>query len=182
MARVSERRFVSSLRWFLPAAALVLLTGCAASTEADASSDYQAFPCIQPNRVGAQYAPPSAGPQRISVIGDSLTNGSPQGGTGSGRWTAVVEQELRSRGLDVVVNFGAEGGSGYVSQGNRGGVFADKISSTVKPDDRIVVFFGSRNDSRARVGERCGRPRSRLPVHSCSSSDPWANFRKRLDR
>jgi lysophospholipase L1-like esterase len=147
------RHYSSSMRWLaVIAGLLVILCGCATTNTADADKAAQPYTCIPPARPAA---PPLAAeaPERIAVIGDSLTNGSPQGGTGNKRWTAVVQNDLRARGLNAVVNFGAEGASGYVSHGNRGGIFEGKISTTVKPDDRIVVFFGSRNDSKASAAD-----------------------------
>ncbi|MCV7319876.1 SGNH/GDSL hydrolase family protein [Mycolicibacterium confluentis] len=153
--RRTRGRSGAAMRWCAVMAACIgVLSGCAtAHPEADVAARYQPYTCIPPSRPILPSIEASSSSQRVSVIGDSLTNGSPEGGTGTHRWTAVVERELRARGVDVVINFGAEGGSGYVSQGNRGGVFADKIESTVKPDDRLVVFFGSRNDSGALEGE-----------------------------
>lgn len=135
------------------AAFMVALCGCATADTAEAVDRADdIYTCIPPVRPAAPPQPVGT-PQRISVVGDSLTNGSPEGGTGDKRWTAVVQDQLRANGFDVVVNFGAEGASGYVSHGNRGGVFQGKISTTVKTDDSIVIFFGSRNDSRASKGE-----------------------------
>ena len=134
----------------------LLIALCACSTTQTAASvgkTYQPYTCLPPLRPVPQQQQAAGLPQRVAVIGDSYTNGSPEGGTGEKRWTAVVQKDLRSRGLDVGIDFGAEGGSGYVSRGNRGGVFGDKVATTVKPDDRIVVFFGSRNDSRVSEGE-----------------------------
>jgi len=36
--------------------------------------------------------------------------------------------------------------AGYGTRGNRGSVFEDLTADAVKPDDVLVVFFGSRND------------------------------------
>lgn len=136
------------------AAGLMVMVGACSTTQTAARVDttYQPYACLPPPRSTPPVPVPGA-PQRVAVIGDSYTNGSPQGGTGQHRWTAVVERDLRARGYDVVIDLGAEGGSGYVTRGNRGDVFADKVATTVRPDDAMVVFFGSRNDSRASEGD-----------------------------
>ena len=83
---------------------------------------------------------------RVAVIGDSYTTGSDLGGLGPRGWTARAWRELAAQGTPISADVGAEGGAGYGSQGNRGSVFEDLTARTVKPDDALVVFFGSRND------------------------------------
>jgi lysophospholipase L1-like esterase len=83
---------------------------------------------------------------RIAVIGDSYTTGGDLGGLGSAGWTARTWRELSSYRIPVSADVGAEGGAGYGTRGNRGSVFEDLTARTVKPDDKLVVFFGSRND------------------------------------
>ena len=83
---------------------------------------------------------------RVSVISDSYTTGSDQGGTGSAGWAPQVWQALTQHGIAVTPTVAAEGGAGYCTRGNRGSVFEDLTVRAVKPDDVLVVFFGSRND------------------------------------
>lgn len=83
---------------------------------------------------------------RIAVIGDSYTTGSDQGGNGPQGWTPQVWRALAQHGIAVTPTVAAEGGAGYCTRGNRGGVFEDLTVRAVKPDDVLVVFFGSRND------------------------------------
>ena len=83
---------------------------------------------------------------RVAVIGDSYTTGGDEGGIGSNGWTAHTWQSLAQRGMPITADVGAEGGAGYGTRGNRGSVFEDLTARTVKPDDELVVFFGSRND------------------------------------
>ncbi|MBB2992733.1 lysophospholipase L1-like esterase [Mycolicibacterium iranicum] len=83
---------------------------------------------------------------RIAVIGDSYTTGSDQGGNGPQGWTPQVWRALAQGGIAVTPTVAAEGGAGYCTRGNRGGVFEDLTVRAVKPDDVLVVFFGSRND------------------------------------
>ncbi|OBB48186.1 hypothetical protein A5752_22525 [Mycobacterium sp. 852002-51961_SCH5331710] len=83
---------------------------------------------------------------RIAVIGDSYTTGGPEGGVGEKSWTTQAWQILAEQGLSTTADVGAEGGAGYGTRGNRGSIFEDLTAATVKPDDTLVVFYGSRND------------------------------------
>jgi hypothetical protein len=83
---------------------------------------------------------------RIAVIGDSYTTGTDIGGLGPKGWTARAWRELADFRVPVTADVGAEGGAGYGTRGNRGSLFEDLTARTVRPDDVLVVFFGSRND------------------------------------
>ena len=82
----------------------------------------------------------------IAVIGDSYTTGGDLGGLGAKAWTARAWQLLTQQGTPVAADVAAEGGAGYGTRGNHGSVFEDLTADAVKPDDVLVVFFGSRND------------------------------------
>jgi lysophospholipase L1-like esterase len=82
----------------------------------------------------------------IAVIGDSYTTGGDLGGLGPKAWTARAWQWLTQQGIPVAADVAAEGGAGYGTRGNHGSVFEDLTAHAVKPDDVLVVFFGSRND------------------------------------
>ena len=82
----------------------------------------------------------------IAVIGDSYTAGGDLGGLGAKAWTARAWQLLTQQGTPVAADVAAEGGAGYGTRGNHGSVFEDLTADAVKPDDVLVVFFGSRND------------------------------------
>ena len=82
----------------------------------------------------------------IAVVGDSYTTGGDQGGLGSKGWTARAWQLLARQGIPVTADVAAEGGAGYGTRGNHGSVFEDLTADAVKPDDALVVYFGSRND------------------------------------
>jgi lysophospholipase L1-like esterase len=82
----------------------------------------------------------------IAVIGDSYTTGGDLGGLGPNGWTARTWQWLTQQGIRVSADVAAEGGAGYGTRGNHGSVFEDLTAHAVKPDDVLVVFFGSRND------------------------------------
>jgi lysophospholipase L1-like esterase len=83
---------------------------------------------------------------RVAVIGDSYTTGGDEGGLGPTGWTARAWQLLARQGLPITADVGAEGGAGYGTRGNHGSIFEDLTERTVKPDDAVVVFYGSRND------------------------------------
>lgn len=107
---------------------------------------YAAAPSVgQPDQ---PYTPSGLDPRlnHIAVIGDSYTTGSNEGGLGPKGWTTLAWQNLSGRGVKVNADVAAEGGAGYVVRGNRGGIFRDLTARAVKPDDSLVVFFGSRND------------------------------------
>jgi lysophospholipase L1-like esterase len=83
---------------------------------------------------------------RVAVVGDSYTTGGELGGLGSKGWTTRAWQLLARDGIRVAPDVAAEGGAGYGTRGNHGSVFEDLTADAVKPDDVLVVFFGSRND------------------------------------
>jgi len=83
---------------------------------------------------------------RIAVIGDSYTTGGELGGLGAKGWTTQAWQLLAREGVRVAADVAAEGGAGYGTRGNHGSLFEDLTVDVVKPDDALVVFFGSRND------------------------------------
>jgi lysophospholipase L1-like esterase len=83
---------------------------------------------------------------RVAVIGDSYTTGTDMGGLGTKGWTARAWSDLANHRVPITADVGAEGGAGYGTRGNRGGLFEDLTARTVRPDDVLVVFFGSRND------------------------------------
>ncbi|UGT90840.1 SGNH/GDSL hydrolase family protein [Mycobacterium ostraviense] len=82
----------------------------------------------------------------LAVIGDSYTAGTDEGGLGSTSWTARAWQALARTGERIAADVAAEGRAGYAVSGDHGSVFEDLTARAVKPDDVLVVFFGSRND------------------------------------
>lgn len=142
----------SRMRWLVTVMLLTVLCACNRATPTETVA--QPYTCIAPSRAVVSSPMPATPQQRVAVIGDSYTSGSPQGGNGDRRWTAIVTSQLRAHGIDVVARVGAEGGAGYVQGGRHTGeVFADKIAAAVRPNDTLVVFFGSRNDSRASAAQ-----------------------------
>jgi lysophospholipase L1-like esterase len=91
----------------------------------------------------------SSAVQRIAVISDSYTTGTDQGGLGSKNWTALAWRRLASLGVPIAADVRAEGRAGYVVLGNQGHVFDQLTAAAVRPDDALMVFFGSRNDQDA---------------------------------
>ena len=83
---------------------------------------------------------------RVAVIGDSYTTGTDEGGEGAKAWTARAWQLLARQGMQIAPDVAAEGGAGYGTPGNRGSVFQGLAARVVRPDDSLVVFYGSRND------------------------------------
>ncbi|MEO3759300.1 GDSL lipase [Mycobacterium sp. B14F4] len=103
--------------------------------------------CERSNAVGhKEIVPLTFSVNRVAVIGDSYTTGGEQGGLGEKGWPTQAWQLLARQGVSTTADVGAEGGAGYGTRGNRGGLFEDLTAATVKPDDTLVVFFGSRND------------------------------------
>jgi len=103
---------------------------------------------------GCHFAPTAISSTAVAIIGDSYTGGSPSGGRGEHGWPAIVAVRLGRQGLGINPAVGSEGGSGYVHRGNhKHRVFADQIREVVRPDDRLVLIFGSPNDSRVAPDE-----------------------------
>lgn len=85
-------------------------------------------------------------PPRFAVIGDSYTGGSDEGGYPPNGWPDLVLRDLHAAGIPGVADVSGRGGSGYVKRGTEGTIFGEEVGRFVKPDDRVVVFFGSMND------------------------------------
>jgi lysophospholipase L1-like esterase len=89
----------------------------------------------------------SAPPYHVVVMGDSITAGSAVGGVGANGWPALVWRSLQAEGVELIPQVSGEGGSGYVQRGPDGTVFGEEALRLVRPDDNVIVFFGSRNDA-----------------------------------
>jgi len=96
-----------------------------------------------------RFVPLGSVVQRIAVVSDSYTTGTNMGGNGRRGWTALAWGQLAQQGLPVNADVAAEGRAGYWQRGDHGSVFADLTDRAVRPEDRLVVFFGSRNDQGA---------------------------------
>jgi lysophospholipase L1-like esterase len=82
----------------------------------------------------------------VAVIGDSYTTGTDEGGLGPRSWTALAWHTLAQRGVRIAPDVAAEGRAGYGVPGDHDSIFEDLTARAVRPDDALVVFFGSRND------------------------------------
>lgn len=91
-------------------------------------------------------APSDEGRPLVSVIGDSFTAGTPQGGRDRQGWPALVWERLSAQGLPSTRSVDATGGSGYLEPGPFGVTFMDAVQRAVAPDDDLVVVFGGTND------------------------------------
>lgn len=83
---------------------------------------------------------------RVAVISDSYTTGTDLGGLGVNGWPALAWQMLATQGKPVAADVYAEGRAGYGVRGDHNSTFGDLTARAVRPDDALVVFFGSRND------------------------------------
>ena len=113
--------------------ALALLIGSVASAPATRIIRYQ------PATVGTPVS-------RVAIVGDSYTNGTAIGGRGVHAWPTRVWSTLARGGQPVTADVAAEGRAGYGVRGDQGDQFGDLTAQAVKPDDALVVFYGSRND------------------------------------
>ncbi|WP_238159353.1 GDSL lipase [Mycobacterium sp. MFM001] len=82
----------------------------------------------------------------VAVIGDSYTTGTDEGGLGSKAWTSRAWVSLSRQGVQIAPDVASEGRAGYAVRGDHGSVFEDLTARAVRPNDALVVFFGSRND------------------------------------
>ncbi len=86
----------------------------------------------------------SATSTQVAVIGDSLSTGIDTPGT---PWTDRAQALMDSAGLDAYLRNASENGAGYVATGSDGHVFADLVRQVVNRDRRVVLLFGSDNDT-----------------------------------
>ncbi|SPM33015.1 Lysophospholipase L1 or related esterase, partial [Mycobacterium rhizamassiliense] len=110
----------------------------------------------------------------IAVVGDSYTTGTDEGGMGPKAWTARAWQSLAQRGIRIAADVAAEGRAGYGVPGDHGSVFEDLTARAVKPQDVLVVFFGSRNDQGVDPMQLADRARDTFTL--ARRFAPWARF------
>lgn len=97
---------------------------------------------------------------RIAVVSDSYTTGTDLGGLGTNGWPALAWQILAGQGRPVTADVAAEGRAGYGVRGDHNSTFGDLTARAVRPDDALVVFFGSRNDQPVEALDVAGLARS----------------------
>ncbi|HEX7429242.1 MAG TPA: SGNH/GDSL hydrolase family protein [Mycobacterium sp.] len=116
---------------------MLLVSGC---------EEAPVVPPPKPSATPATLLPPPKPvvTHHILVIGDSITQGS---GESSFAWPALIWSSLKSSVGIVVPIIAGEGASGYVHPGNTGSTFGERAALYTSPQDELVVFFGSSNDS-----------------------------------
>jgi len=97
---------------------------------------------------------------RIAVISDSYTTGTDLGGLGVNGWPSLAWRILAEEGRPVAADVAAEGRAGYGVRGDHNSTFGDLTARAVRPDDALVVFFGSRNDQPVDAIEVAGLARN----------------------
>lgn len=114
------------------AAALTLTAGMTAAalgrdmTPPDAGAVYSSSPQVQQAKL-------------VTIIGDSYTAGSNEGGNGPANWVRLVQGTL---GDAADLTSASVGGTGYATPEG----FGSRVAASVGPNTNLVVFFGSRND------------------------------------
>lgn len=88
---------------------------------------------------------PGPGPQRVVVIGDSLSTG--YGTSPEEAWPRQLDQEPQPGQKPMEVTNAAADGAGYVTAGEGGETFGSEIAKAVNASTDIVVLFGSDNDA-----------------------------------
>ncbi len=114
----------------------------------------------QPASVAVQLVGRESTLSRVAVISDSYTTGTDLGGHGTSGWPALAWQLLAAQGKPVAADVAAEGRAGYGVRGDHNSTFGDLTARAVRPDDALVVFFGSRNDQPVEAVEVAGLARS----------------------
>lgn len=110
--------------------------------------------------ISVQPAGREAPLSRVAVISDSYTTGTDLGGLGINGWPALAWQILAGQGEPVTADVAAEGRAGYGVRGDHNSTFSDLTARAVRPDDALVVFFGSRNDQPVDAVDVAGLARS----------------------
>ena len=101
---------------------------------------------VPPAVPSVQLAGRESALSRVAVISDSYTTGTDLGGLGANGWPALTWRMLSDQGRTVMPDVAAEGRAGYGVRGDHNSTFGDLTARAVRPDDALVVFFGSRND------------------------------------
>jgi lysophospholipase L1-like esterase len=84
-------------------------------------------------------------PERVVVIGDSLSTG--YGTSPEEAWPLRLGQEPQPGQQPAEIIDAAKDGAGYVAAGEGGETFGSQIAATVNASTDIVVLFGSDNDA-----------------------------------
>lgn len=127
------------------AAALAVFFGAAVLT-AEATRAQYAPPVSEKVQAYYDNPPQIAENEVISVLGDSYTGGANGFGNHNFNWTQVAVKELNNAGYKVVAGKQGSGGSGYVTRGSDGSVFAEGAEKVMNEKTDLAVIFGSIND------------------------------------
>lgn len=115
---------------------------------------------VPPAAPAVQLAGRESALSRVAVISDSYTTGTDLGGLGPNGWPALAWPMLADQGRPVTADVAAEGRAGYGVRGDHNSTFGDLTARAVRPDDALVVFFGSRNDQPVDALEVAGLART----------------------
>lgn len=115
---------------------------------------------VPPSAPSVQLAGRESTLSRIAVISDSYTTGTDLGGLGVNGWPSLAWRILAEEGRPVAADVAAEGRAGYGVRGDHNSTFGDLTARAVRPDDAVVVFFGSRNDQPVDAIEVAGLARN----------------------
>lgn len=115
---------------------------------------------VPPIALSVQLAGRESTLSRIAVISDSYTTGTDLGGLGVNGWPSLAWRILAEEGRPVAADVAAEGRAGYGVRGDHNSTFGDLTARAVRPDDALVVFFGSRNDQPVDAIEVAGLARN----------------------
>jgi hypothetical protein len=95
-----------------------------------------------PTVVDTSSPPPDTTAPTAVFIGD-FTKGTDDGGLGDNNWTSILVADAQP--VTPLRSIAVGEGSGYVIRSSAP-TFADQVRRFVKPNDRVVVITGSRND------------------------------------
>lgn len=115
---------------------------------------------VPPAAPSVQLAGRESALSRVAVISDSYTTGTDLGGRGVNGWPSLAWRILADQGRPVAADVAAEGRAGYGVRGDHNSTFGDLTARAVRPDDALVVFFGSRNDEPVEAVDVAGLARS----------------------
>ncbi|WOH19139.1 SGNH/GDSL hydrolase family protein [Paenarthrobacter sp. GOM3] len=123
-------------------AVALVLAGCAlaASSPVDLKS-----PQPKPPQGAAHPVHGSIAPERIVIIGDSLSTG--YGTSPEEAWPRLLRHELHAASVPAKITNEAQNGAGYLTLGEEDATFASQISESVNASTDVVVLFGSDNDA-----------------------------------
>lgn len=85
-------------------------------------------------------------PTKVTVIGDSLTAGTPDGGNRSYNWTVELAKLMYERKTPIALNALGNFEGGYTHGGRDAPAFPVVAGEFTKPDSDAVIVFGGNDD------------------------------------